>query len=458
MGIVHLRQWLLVCLVLTAAAAASAQDNGRRIFEEELRVQLDEQQAAAKQMGLDGGGWFSFNYFKYDDDTNRERDLTEYDLRLWASLSLNGVHTFYIRGVGGYEDWRPDTSQSQFDDPKVERAFYKFDFNRLIRNQTGQNPPVGFTAQVGRDYYVFGSGLALAQTMDAVDLSVNAGDWKVRALLGKFLGDWTNPIDNSSAVEEENHRCLWGFEARYKGLQDHEPFAYFFQTHDNNDIHTPGQDYSYDSRYLGVGSTGKFLLKNLRYVTEFVYEGGQSAAFHSTGQEDIQAFGLDAMLEYLCQTPLHPRFVAEYLWGTGDPDRQNSSGTILGNKAGTTDKAFNAFGFRDTGLAFAPRLSNLHIFEFGGSFFPLENVAFFRKMEVGTRSYLYVKDSTNGGLSDLSANQSSNYAGFEQDVFIDYRITSDVSVTVRYGIFTPGTAFNSREIRNAFLTGLVYSF
>lgn len=177
MGMVHLRRWFLICLVLAAAAAASAQDGGRRIFEEQLRVELDQQQAAARQMGLDGGGWFSFNYFKSDDNANRESDLSEYDLRLWASFTLNGVHNFYIRGVTGYQDWRPDTSQSQFNDPLIERAFYKFDFNRLIRNQTGQNPPVGFTAQVGRDYYVFGTGLALAQTLDAVDISVNAGDW-----------------------------------------------------------------------------------------------------------------------------------------------------------------------------------------------------------------------------------------------------------------------------------------
>ena len=54
--------------------------------------------------------------------------------------------------------------------------------------------------------------------------------------------------------------------------------------------------------------------------------------------------------------------------------RLSTNSTIGGNLAGTPDNAFNAFGFRDTGLAFAPRVSNLHMFMVGASFFPLEEM------------------------------------------------------------------------------------
>ena len=48
--------------------------------------------------------------------------------------------------------------------------------------------------------------------------------------------------------------------------------------------------------------------------------------------------------------------------------------SIGGNRAGTRDRAFNAFGFRDTGIALSPRVSNIHIYSAGGSFFPFETM------------------------------------------------------------------------------------
>ena len=458
MVIAHVRRWLLVPSSLTGASVATAQD-GRRIYEEQLRVELDQQQAAAQQMGLDGGGWFSFNYFKYDDNTNRERDLTEYDLLCGPSLSAQRraylLHPRRGRLRGLAAGHVPEPVQR----PRGRAGLLQVRLQPPHPQPDRPEPAGGLYRPGGRDYYVFGTGLALAQTLDAVDISVNAGDWQVRALLGKFLGDWTNPIDNSTVVENENHRCLWGFEARYKGFQDHEPFAYFFQTHDNNGIHTAGQDYAYDSRYLGIGSTGKFLLNDLRYSTEFVYEGGQSTAFNSTSKDEIQAFGLDAMLAVSLPDAASPAFYGRIPVGhgrSGPAELFRAPSWATGRAPPTMPSTPSASAIR--GWPSPRDCPTCTSSSSGASFFPLENVAFFRKMEVGTRSYLYVKDSTNGGLSDLSAGESSNCAGFEQDVFVDYRITSDLSMTVRYGVFTPGTAFDSREIRNAFLTGLVYSF
>ena len=43
---------------------------------------------------------------------------------------------------------------------------------------------------------------------------------------------------------------------------------------------------------------------------------------------------------------------------SGDGDRQLPTDTVGGNQSGTQDFAFNSLGFANTGLAFAPALSN----------------------------------------------------------------------------------------------------
>jgi len=45
-----------------------------------------------------------------------------------------------------------------------------------------------------------------------------------------------------------------------------------------------------------------------------------------------------------------------------------------GNTRGD-DTSFVGFGYRDTGLSFAPRLSNIHVWRLGASFIPFEEIA-----------------------------------------------------------------------------------
>ena len=76
----------------------------------------------------------------------------------------------------------------------------------------------------------------------------------------------------------------------------------------------------------------------------------------------------------------------------------------------------------------------------GASFFPLEKCKIFRKLEVGARLYWYQKDSA-GAISDPTATDPGRYIGWEGDLFIDWRITSDLSWTIRYGGFVPGSTY-----------------
>ena len=44
------------------------------------------------------------------------------------------------------------------------------------------------------------------------------------------------------------------------------------------------------------------------------------------------------------------------------------------------------------------------------------------------------------------------------DYYLNWRLTSDLSWTIRYGTFFPGSAYTNEESRNFFLTGFTWSF
>jgi len=456
-------------VVLAGTAAAQPIPSGRRVYDEQLRVRLDQQQAAARQCGLDGGGWFSFAFFNYDDVApDKERTLRQYELRLWGSFTLEGVHNFYVRAVAGYDDWNsgdnPQTYRGDdFRGPRIERAWYKFDYNRLVRNRTGRDPDVGFVVDVGRDYHEIGTGLVLALPLDAVRVTGSLGNWQVGGLIAKTIESTPN-IDSSDAVSTHMDRCFYAVQVRYKGFDRHEPFAYYLWQRDGTTPRPrdPLQRYDYDSNYLGIGSEGSLaFLPHLRYLAELVFESGQGFPEGvRTRQEEIHAMALDVLLEYLFDVKHHPKVAFEYLWGSGDSDRRlSSSATVGGNQYRTRDEAFNAFGFRDTGLAFAPQISNLHIFQLAVSAFPLEELELFRRMEIGSKAFFYTKDKRDGAISDVTATADSSWVGWEWDVFVNWRMTSDVSLTVRYGVFQPGAAFEDNDQWRHFLYAAVsYSF
>ena len=465
----RLRSGVLACLAVIALSSGSAwaQTDGRRIYDEQLRVRLDQQVPGATEIGIDAGGWLTTAFFNYNDTIAREtRALRQFELRGWASVNIQGVHRAYFRGLVGWDDWNSGANPTagrgdQYTDPVIERLWYQFDLGQIHRNRTGREPPVGFKVKVGRDYAEIGTALVLSLPLDMIQFDLTAGDWSVMALLGKTVSETPN-IDDSAAVSTHMSRCIWGVQATYEGFNRHRPFAYFLSNTDDTSPRprSTTQSYAYDSHYVGVGSQGTVLLPNLAYRTELVGEWGKTYSENvAAGRDDIQAWAADVVLEYIFDKPTKPRVNFEYLYASGDGDRRTSStATVGGNQAGSEDNAFNAFGFRDTGLAFAPSISNLQMYALGASFFPFENHELFRKLEVGTKAFAFQKADSNGPISDTDASNDSRWLGWEWDIYCDWRITSDVSLTVRYGAFRPGAAFDNNSCRQFVYSGLTFSF
>ena len=446
------------------AAVAGAQD-GRNVYDEQLRVKLDEQRPAAREIDLDAGGWLNFALFNYNDEAAfQHRMLRQYQLRAWARLNLFGAHQFYVRGLVGWDDWNSGDHPSGRGDedtgPEIERAWYQFDLGQLLRNQTGQEPPFSLRLKVGREFAQIGTALALSMPLDLIQLNAAAGDWEVMALLAKTRSATAN-IDDSEPVASRQQRCFRGAQVTYRGLSHHRPFVYYLGQSDHTAAkpESATQKFEYSSQYIGLGSTGSLLLRDLRYQVEIVGEWGKTYSEGSTSEKDrICAVALDVLLEYLFPVATHPRVSVEYLYGSGDSDRRSSAtATVGGNLAGTRDNAFNAFGFRDTGLSFSPRIANLSIYTVGAGFRPLEHIRLCEKLEIGTKAFFYHKNN-RGPISDTTADRGPRWVGWEWDLFCNWRITSDVTWTIRYGAFMPGEAFSRRDCRQFLLTAMTYSF
>jgi len=457
--------WCLAAVVVMAmfGGHAMAQPAATRIYDEQLRVKLDQIDPEVREKDVDVGGWLNMAIFNYDDASARiDRKMRQYELSGWASLNLQGVHKAYVRGLANYDDWsglRHDESGTE-----VERAWYQFDLGKLLENQAGKAVPVGVRVKLGRDFMSIGTSLVLSTTMDMGKVEVTAGDWELMAFIGSTLRDSWN-IDNSVVVANRQQRWLTGFEAAYLGFSQHRPFVYYMHNDDNTDpaAGAPGQSYEYNSDYIGIGSTGTLIVSNLRYQVEGVAELGKTYSVGRTsGQDRIQAWAVDAMIEYLfVDCPTKPRVGFEYLFASGDSDRATSPiATDGGNRAGTVDHGFGAFGFRDLGLALSPEISNIHVYAINASLFPLEHIEMFEKMEVGTKLFFYSRAHGSAPISDPTTNSEANSTGFEMDYFCNWRLTSDLALTVRYGVFYPGNAYDGgdKSGRQFLYSGLVFSF
>jgi hypothetical protein len=131
--------------------------------------------------------------------------------------------------------------------------------------------------------------------------------------------------------------------------------------------------------------------------------------------------------------------------------------TFGGNKAGTADHSFNAFGLLNTGLAFAPQVSNLLAARVGASTFPFQTAGPLQRLQVGTDIFLFGKLRHSAPIDEPST--GDRYLGAESDFFLNWQITNDVSISTRYGIFAPGSGVIANDHpRQVFFFGVTYAY
>jgi hypothetical protein len=343
--------------------------------------------------------------------------------------------------------------------PNFDRAWYQIDVGRALRLNEPSDP-VQLKLRIGRQEVKFGTGYVLDQPLDAIKAEARFGDFLVTSLFAKSIASYPN-VDRSPPVQGHSGRRFFGVQAAYDGWQRHQPFVYALWNEDRTDERPKAafQQYDYDTQYFGVGSRGD-LAHNLNYWAEFVLETGRSFGDGDFRHRDrVHAWGWDFGIEYLFERPMRPRVAFEYMFASGDSNRLLSPTSAQGgNRGDREDTSFVGFGFRDTGIAAAPTLSNIHVWKLGGSLVPLERYELFHDFELGTNWFLFHKNRARAAISDPSADTFAGYVGWEMDYFINWRLASDVSWTMRWGLFFPGDAYSDRETRQFLFTGMTWSF
>lgn len=437
----------------------------RRELELRNQERLARELPPAQKFRVDYGGWFDLYFFLFDDGRVSSRTLRQYESQFWASASVDrGIHEGYARMRLTLNDWNAGdaftSNEDDLDGPVLERGWYKLDIARAIRLYSDFDPPFELSLKIGRDWVQAGTGYSISLPLDHVQVLAEFAKFETSFIAGRPPASTEN-IDRSRPVADHTDRNFWIIQERYLGFDRHTPFFYIAWQDDNTSEDPPDylQKYRYSSRYIGFGSTGE-LIDNLRYSTEWIIERGRSFGHQRFLRHDvIKAWGFDHQLEYFFRHKTKPRIALEYMFASGDNDRLGSpTNAEGGNRNDHVDSSFVGFGFRDTGIAFAPRLSNIHIWRLGGSIRPFPTVEIAKNLEVGTDWFLYAKNKSAAAISDFLADRNSSYLGWEMDYFANYRVTSDLSWTIRFGSFFPGRAFTDRTTRTFLLTGLSWSF
>lgn len=469
--------------VILWASAAWAQDARTGFQERQRQIEQDLQFATAtgepteQLVTFEWGGWFTGSYELFHDNGTitggvitqgvHERHLSQYDLRVWGRANIGSYGQVYARVRVGYVDWESGdslTSQGHYlDGPNLDRGYVAFDLRNAIEEWQGHRPSWTINTQIGRQYVEWGSGLVLSLPVDAIVVGGEFGDLNVRGVAGRSINSIDN-IDRSATVAQRLERDFYGGEIELAGFERHRPFAYALRAIDRTT--TPAgslQRYGYDSWYFGAGSRGILGTNpNWTYSGEVVWQRGRGYADVTTGPgsnelEDIDAFAADVQVNHFMGGVHKPKFSVQYTFASGDDDRVRPSDTISGNVWGSTDYGFNAFGFRYTGYSFAPVVTNIHVLRVGVAFLPFPENETFDQLEIGADAFGYASAQT-GGMSDVSAGTGSRSLGCEVDTHIYWRMASDLSLVVRYGVFMPGEAFLDGTSRHSLYTGVTLSF
>ncbi|HSI32914.1 MAG TPA: alginate export family protein [Tepidisphaeraceae bacterium] len=468
---------LLALAALTIPAAAQS-DVGR--FERQLeRMQRDtrmraDQSVSADQRALfDWGGYLSLNYLSVDDQDGTNRGLRQYDLVAYARLNLDGVHDFYASVRSTWQDFNPgDSFDGEGDDyiGELDRLYYKFDLARYYAAYKGEKIDFNLVFTGGRQLVYWANGLVLSQVLDAAVVDLEVGPFELE-VLAAITPTRTVDFDSSRPhFDDHTRRGFYGAMLSAK-TGTHKPYAYalFQQDYNHDDTLSLGiidTRFEYYSYYLGFGSTGS-IGDRLLYGIEAVYEGGstKSNSFEpdtffpqDQTEDDIQAWAVDFRLDYLFNDRRKTRLSFETIVASGDADRLNANNTFGGNAPGTKDNGFNAFGLLNTGLAFAPAVSNVAIVRFGATTFPFPDHHRLSRLQVGADFFVFAKTRQNGAI-DEPTTSDGHYLGVEPDVYLNWQVTSDVTLTLRYGVFFPNSdVVVSDDVRQFVFGGLTFSF
>lgn len=432
----------------------------------EIEISVEEKKPSQKELILQPGGWVSSSYRIYKDIDNQKatEDFLKWSWRqdayLWLYLNYQATHTVYFQLANAYTDRGVGPTYTgigaDYEGPSISMAYTQINLARRY------NLPLSVTA--GRQHFFVGRGIAYSAIHDGLLIETAVRDVHIKGLLSQTKPREDNLDYSVPGFEKEGDRNFVGGEIAYTGIPGVSLYTFGLSQRDQSspEPDVPSQDYQYNSYYLGGGISVKRFLNLFEIWSEGLFEGGSGftdASQTRLQETEIKAWAYTAGAKYRFDLPTHPVLETSFAYGSGDEDRARVTNTEGGDLDGN-DKNFNYFGYYQAGYALQPRLSNINILQLGGSLKPLENWKPMEKLAIGTRYYLYWKDKSAGGTSDLESTENDSGLGREWDMFLHWKVTDNLSYSIRYGIFFPGEAFpeNSRDNTQYFFNSLTASF
>ena len=482
--------WVLILATSPVLAQTSVDRFERQMehIQREQVLQSDERIPAEQRALFDYGGFAAFNFFAIDDLNQSTHILRQTDLSGYARLNFDDVHEIFIRGLARYEDFNSgDSFDNEGDDlvgPRLKRAFYRFNLQHYLAVYEGQQSDLGLIFTGGRQLAHWATGLTLDHEFDGITLEASLGDVTLTGLAGVTVPETLDFDSSRPNFDDDTRRGLFGGRLDWQVVPEHKVYVYGLVQRDYNQedfdpdpliqqrnmgIAVPllPTRYEYDSHYIGFGSQGNITDK-IVYGVEAVYEGGDalSSSFMLNGtvatavpqtSENISAFAFHSHFDYLFHDANRTRATLAVVLASGDNDRLSTSNTFGGNRSGTDDHAFNALGLIYTGVAFAPQVSNLLMVRGGVSTFPLPEHSWLDRLQIGANVFVYNKLNANAPINEPTGDQ--HYLGTGLDMFVNWQLSSDMSLAVRYGVFFPGTAIQTdHDARHFLFTGFTYAF
>ena len=442
--------FLILTVTLLWSGLILAAGEEKSFVEEEKRIELEETMKLQPKTDLgflyDYGGWAKTSFYFFDDSA-RKRAMRSEDIRLWLNGRIGQNDEFYFRAKSLAVDYSHGdefgAQNSYWLASRMDQGFYKVNLTPYIFDEelSPKAPKMGL--QVGRQYLALGSGLAYNRVDDGVKFSVNYGGFDSKVILARTIKS-SDDIDRSRPDVDHSRRQFLGLQVDYKKLGRHQPYliGLIQQDRNNENPEDPLQEYNYNSNYYGFGVNG-IVIPRLQYTVEYIQESGTSYASGTTTKERIKASANLVQLKYLPRMNLDPVITLRYLFGSGDKDRTSTTNTVGGNTAGTNDTNFLYFGYAMAGYVLEPKLSNLQVYNISASIKPIKEKGIFEDTDLGISFYTYQKDKAQGAISDLAATQAKKGIGQEFDLFYNWKVFSDLIISLRSGVFTPGSAYPS---------------
>lgn len=464
--------------------ACFGQDIERRV-ESRLRrqdetgtIQRDPTLSLSERTTLELGGFQSLTYLTLKDNEGNNRGLLQNDTTLFARASIDGVHSMFGRVRFRHQDFTEgdsfDGRGDRWREPYLDRYWYELSARDVLSRfrasggaDDGALPTtLDLNLRAGRQFVDWGAGLALSEVLLSVrPTAVIAGKLSIEGLAGITPPD-ESVIDFDTSRRQYNQRTKRGYFGVLARGQTNwgEVYSGILWSVDYNTDNEPRlpigtTDFDYNAVYLNLGVNGS-VGNNFLYETELIYEGGTSMSDPLRTlqtRESIQAFAARGEATYLLRDAGLSRAQAEVLVASGDRDRLVPTDTVGGNLGGTTDHAFNSLGFANTGLAFGSSLNNLMSLRLGASTFPFRDRRDLAQLQIGADVFVFGKFDEAAPIEEPTF--ARTFLGVETDVYMNYRVTSDLGLSVRYGAFVPGSAIGGeRDTRHFLLFSVTLSF